>query len=562
MGLLETIDSNLTSLLGQWNLYSTGLFTILVAVVSYRIITTREPDVHPILLARQAVASSVRNEGESSIYRSMGTPHGSSLNTGLNVKGAGASKWSRGRDGDLRDVWRKAAEGGADGAKGKLLTTLGSHHVEEHKLEDITRQINLIGQHIADQGGIRVAVYLPNSIEFLIALFACSFYPNLTTVLIPFDVSDEELISMLRRSAVDTLVTAPGAFPFDTVVKAYPSLRQLIWVVDEGSSHMDWNEVPEGMGGTVNVATWQDILREAPVTAGAKLPVPDEKTAAPMDVVTFWQSKPDQVEEMVRFTQANLVSGIAGQLAAVPTKERIGPSDLFLPADSLSNIHTLVLTLTALYSNASVALNSVAGKSCDLVLATQGVAPTVIVASPATLLDIHEESTRKLSSSLARASHALSTRTLTQEGILAPSNILSSFSSGARPAIGTKPGKLRLIYVAERAGADTPPLSSSILSDLRIFTGARIIYALSSAKVAGAVAQTAFFDYRLCDDVRGHFGPPLTSVEVFLKDSESHRTTDDKIEGQIVVRGPCVAGGKVETGIAGRIRDDNTLAYA
>ena len=398
--------------------------------------------------------------------------------------------------------------------------------------EDITRQINLIGQHIAEQGGIRVAVYLPNSIELLATLFACSFYPNLTTVLIPFDVSSDELISMLRRSAADTVVTASGAFPFDEVVSAYPSLRQLIWVVDQGSSHLDWHEVPEGMGGSVNVATWQDIIRDAPESAGAEL-LPVDAGSTPKDVVAFWQSKPGQMEEMVRFTQANLVAGIAGQLASLPTKERLNPSDLFLPADSLIHVHTLTVTLAALYSNASVALNSVAGQSPDLVLATQGIAPTVIVASPTTLLKTHEESTRKLGSALAKAAHALSTRTLTQEGRFSPSNLLSPFSSGARANVGSTPGKLRLIYVAERAGAGLPHLSSQVLSDLRIFTGARIVYALTAAKVAGAVSQTAYYDYRVDGGGKGHFGAPLTSVEVFLKDAGVMRPSVSKGVGVV-----------------------------
>lgn len=400
------------------------------------------------------------------------------------------------------------------------------------RVEDLTRQINLIGHHIAEQGGIRVAVYLPNSVELITTLFACSFYPNLTTVLIPFDVSSDELVSMLRRSAADTVVTASGSFPFDKVVKAYPSLRQLIWVVEEGSSHLDWNEVPKGMGGTVNVATWQDIINDAPEAAGAEL-LPLDPATAPKDVVTFWQSKSGQIEEMVRFSQANLVAGIAGQLAAFPARERLSPSDLFLPADSLIHTHTLVLTLAALYSNASVAFNSVAGKSPDLVLATQGIAPTVVVASPRTLLKTHEESSGKLTSALAKAAHALSTRALTQDGIFSPSNILSPFSSAARPAIGTTPGKLRLVCVAERAGADEPHLSSKVLSDLRVFTGAKIVYALSAAKVAGAVCQTAYFDYRLDAGGKGHFGAPLTSIEIFLKDSGDLRTTGDKVEGEV-----------------------------
>lgn len=133
-GILETLDTGITGLFGQWNAYSTGLVTLLVALISYRIVAQRDPDVHPMLLARQAYPSSVRNQNESAIYRSLAAPHGMPLNGGLNVKDPGAKKWSRGRDGDLRDIWRKAATGGEDGAKGKLLTVLGSEKVVEHKM--------------------------------------------------------------------------------------------------------------------------------------------------------------------------------------------------------------------------------------------------------------------------------------------------------------------------------------------------------------------------------------------------------------------------------------------
>ena len=398
--------------------------------------------------------------------------------------------------------------------------------------EDITRQINLIGQHIEEQGGIRVAIYLPNSIELLATIFACSFYSNLTTVLIPFDVSEDELVSMLRRSAVDTVVTVPGSFPFDAVVKSYPALRQLVWVVDQGSSHMDWDEIPEGAASSVNVATWQDIVRDAPAAAGLQLPASDN-AKPPSDIITFWQGKPGEMEEMVRFTQANIVAGIAGQLAALPARERLSPADLFLPADALTNAHTLVLTLAALYSHSSIALNSVAGKSADLALATQGIAPTVIVACAETLKKTHGQSVGKLTSALGKLSHSLSLRAVVDEGVLATSNLLSSFASSARPEIGTTPGKLRLVYVAERVGGGTPLLTSRELSDLRVFTGARIIYALAAAKVAGAATQTTFFDYRVIEGQDQNFGPPLSCTELYFKDKGANKTTDETAAGEV-----------------------------
>ncbi|EMR72526.1 putative amp-dependent synthetase ligase protein [Eutypa lata UCREL1] len=563
--VLARLDLELSSLVGQWNGYSTGIATALVLILTYAAMNRVEAEIHPMLLARQAQGSPVRQEGESPVYRGNSAPHGLPLNTGLNIKEPGASKWSQGRDGDLRDVWRRAVSGPpeGEGAKGtgRILTVLGSEKVVEHKLDDITRQIRLVGQHIASQGGSKVAIYLPNSVEFIATLFACSFY-NLSAILLPYNVPEAEVISMLQRSGADTVVTAPGAFPFDSVVKSYPALRHLIWVVDEGSQHLDWNEIPKGMGGSVNVSTWQDILQDNPPTAAAELPEPGDKSEI-KDVIFFWQYKPGTLEEMVRLTQANLVSAISAQLTAVPVKARLSQSDLFLPAAPLSGSHTLVLTLTALFANASVAFNSVAGPSPDLALATSGISPTVVVATPQTLLKTHGETKGKITSLITQLSHWVQTRTLVQDGAMPIASFLSGYNDNLRPNLGNTPGKLRLVYVGEAIGTETPLLSELVLSDLRIFTGSRVIYALTAPKVAGAVTQTQYHDYRIQDDGTGsHFGPPVSSTEILLKDSPKHKVTDVNYTGEIVVRGPAVAGGEAALGIDGTMRVDNCLAYA
>lgn len=397
--------------------------------------------------------------------------------------------------------------------------------------EDVTRQINLIGQHISQNGGTRVAIYLPNSIELLITLFACSFYPNLTTVLIPFEASPESLVDMLRRSAADTVIAAPGTFPFDSVVEAYPTLRNLVWVVDEGSAHMDWNEVPEGMGGSVNVATWPEIVNDAPADVGKELP---DEGGESHDVVTFWQGKPGTMEEMVRFSQGNIVAGMAGILGSLQADQRMGPTDVLLPADSLTNIYTLVVTLTGLFCNASVAFNSVAGKSTDLVLATQGISPTIIVTSSDSLAKLLAESTAGMNSVLASVAHRSQLRTLAQGSFPSATSLAARLSSSNRPALGTDPSKLRLVFTSERVKGESAPLSSAQLADLRVFLGARIAYALTAAKVAGAVSQTWIFDYRVSDEgIYSHFGAPTVSTEVILRDSGAYKVTNEKVEGEV-----------------------------
>ncbi|KUJ17723.1 uncharacterized protein LY89DRAFT_584671 [Mollisia scopiformis] len=559
--LMLRLDELVTGVLGQWDIYTTGLFVVLITGFIYSVISFRDPDAHPMLLARQAQPSPVRQEGESAVFRSHSAPHGIPLNSGLNIKDPGDSKWSRGRDGDIRDIWRRVVAGALDregketGEIGKLFTVLGSENIIEHKLFDVTRQINLIGQHIKQNGGNSVAIYLPNSVEFLATLFACTFY-DLTPILIPYDKSIEEIISFLQKSKADTIVAAVGSLPYDAIIKNYSALKQLIWVVDEGSKHMDWDEVPKGTGGAVNVSTWQEILQDQEPTAGTELPAVD-RTVELKKVLAFGPTG-----ELVEYTQANIIAGIAGQLTSVPTTQRITHSDLFLPVDVLSSPYTLVLTLSALYSNASVALNSVAGHNPDLALATHGIAPTIIVASAGTLAKVHSETTTKLNSGAYQLVHWLQTRSLVQDGVMPVASFLSRMYDSLRPAIGNTPGKLRLIYVSEQPGANNPPLSSQELSDLRVYIGSRIIYALTSPHVAGAVTQTGLYDYRIDEPSAkySHFGAPVTSVEVFFKDTNDHKTTDERAAGEIYVRGPAAVGEEVALGISGRMKDDHTLA--
>lgn len=174
--LLERIDSQLDEFFKGWNWLSTILAVILVLYLVYPLIVSEEPDTHPLLLARQANSSQIRQPGESAIYRSLDTPHSFPLKTGLNVKEAGAPRWATGEDGDLRDIWRRAVQGSVSergmrmGEIGKIQTVVGQQ-VIDHDLQSISREINILGKYIKQQDIASVAVYLPNSIEILTVIF-------------------------------------------------------------------------------------------------------------------------------------------------------------------------------------------------------------------------------------------------------------------------------------------------------------------------------------------------------------------------------------------------------
>jgi hypothetical protein len=174
---IEKMDAYLSDLFAAWDIYTTLIATIVLIFVAYPLLTWKDPDIHPMLLARQATASPVRQPGESSIYRSLEAPHGYPLRSGLNVKDPEAPKWASGRDGDLRDIWRQAARGALkedgtpSGAMGKLLTVLGREQILEHKLDDVTTEIKVIGEHIKSSKGKVVAICLSNSVEMLAGIF-------------------------------------------------------------------------------------------------------------------------------------------------------------------------------------------------------------------------------------------------------------------------------------------------------------------------------------------------------------------------------------------------------
>lgn len=75
-GLLEQLDGSISAVLQGWNTYTTLIAVAILGFISWTIYDTADADTHPLLLARQAQASYVRQPGESAIFRSPETPHG------------------------------------------------------------------------------------------------------------------------------------------------------------------------------------------------------------------------------------------------------------------------------------------------------------------------------------------------------------------------------------------------------------------------------------------------------------------------------------------------------
>ena len=109
---------------------------------------------------------------------------------------------------------------------------------------------------------------------------------------------------MLKAAGVDCVIAAAGSFPLEGMLRIYPGLRHVIWVAEQSSRHMDWNEVPEGVGGKAEIAVWHEIVEEKRSTASAEVP-PSLSDGASPKIITL--STGSSGPKSIEFTQA--VSG-------------------------------------------------------------------------------------------------------------------------------------------------------------------------------------------------------------------------------------------------------------
>lgn len=212
--------------------------------------------------------------------------------------------YSAGRDGDLRDIWRRVTgeipleKKASSSGTATLMTVLGKEDISEHNIAGVTKEIAVVGTHLQEHNARRVAVYLPNGLEFLVALFAGAFY-GFTPILIPYNQPHAALIELLQATKADALIAQAGSLPLADVTQRVPALRQIVWTVAKTSRHMDWSEVPEGIGGKVDVSVWHELIQDSKHTEPV---LPSDRAAAP-GVVFLWQEAVGKPAEMVEFSQ-------------------------------------------------------------------------------------------------------------------------------------------------------------------------------------------------------------------------------------------------------------------
>ena len=109
---------------------------------------------------------------------------------------------------------------------------------------------------------------------------------------------------MLKDTNADMFVAAAGAVSLEGLLNQYSGLKQVIWVAERTSRHMEWNEVPEGVGGRADIAVWHEIIDERGESTSSDPPVHSAMEVVP-NVITAWQPDANSLEkyELVEITQ-------------------------------------------------------------------------------------------------------------------------------------------------------------------------------------------------------------------------------------------------------------------
>ena len=319
---VEWLDAQLELFFADWNIWTSLLLFIAFFALIYPLIDPSEPDTHPLLLSRQASIAPVRQPGESAVYRALEVPHGFPLKSGLNVRAKGSSRWSAGKDGDIRDIWRRAVEGPASddgqpsGPPGEILTVYGKEEIEKHDLQSLSRQINNLGPYIKQNNASCVAIYLPNSVELLVTIFgkhrcmsanaqthkltrlsAAAFY-GLHPVLIPYDQPQEVILRLINMANADFMIATAGSLPLAEIRQQCLGLGEVMWVVEKTSRNVDWSEPSQG------ASTWHEAVEEPSKSGSVSSALPESKPDDKVpDVITIWQNDTPASGEIVAFTQ-------------------------------------------------------------------------------------------------------------------------------------------------------------------------------------------------------------------------------------------------------------------
>jgi hypothetical protein len=132
-------------------------------------------------------------------------------------------------------------------------------------------------------------------------IIACSFY-GLTPILVPLNQDHDMACKLLEQTQAQCVIATAGSLPPAGLAESVSSLRQVIWIADSASKHMDWQGAPDSEArGKLDMFVWHNLTAGA-FSASSELPKNDE-SVVPGNLIFLWQKSVNSPAEVVEFTQ-------------------------------------------------------------------------------------------------------------------------------------------------------------------------------------------------------------------------------------------------------------------
>jgi hypothetical protein len=120
-------------------------------------------------------------------------------------------------------------------------------------------------------------------------------------VIIPHNIPSELISQLLGKSQAQLLIAEAGVVNLTVLTKGNKNLNHVIWVAKQGTRHMDWNEVPEGIGGDIEVSVWHELVKDKGQAIEYSVPTTDFRSPT-SPIVTLWPSSSPENGELVEYT--------------------------------------------------------------------------------------------------------------------------------------------------------------------------------------------------------------------------------------------------------------------
>lgn len=519
----------------------------LASVLIYFYLLPDNVDLHELALQNQASISKVHMEGESPVYRSLVAPHGRSLINGLAVaSGQGAGT----RPGNLADIWKLGIVQSSRQSNSKVATLhshlTGSVSVDPIASSVLVEQVYHLGQWLltlrGDSTDTTVALALPNCQQAFTTLFAATLV-NIPVTFLPVDrYSYQNLSEHIQAANPFALLIADDLVLKDLEGLDLKSLNKIVTIREKTEP------------GTVG---WKELISEFEGNSIGKFPEIDEsETSFPVQVTFERHGK----VEVSKFTHQNLAAAVASHIKVLPNSKQWTSSDQVLIFTSQLTVFTVVSQLAALVCQSNLIFLSKMNVIPRQML--HAAKPTIIVTDDETTFSLLEQ--KYDLTAMYTIKQRISEVKLSR-GTLPSSPVLPEFAS------------VRLIYSSTQAldnqASELPPppeaekehLDSDDTNAIRALTGARFVHCLTSPFVAGAVASTNMYDYRL--DIAQNeawltnYGPVAANLEAVLHDDPAG-STEKSNEGRLSVRGFSKTGQATEwidLGIQAKFGPDGCL---